>query len=55
MHSMLVIWKTKMDSEAVECASEELSKRCIAHLGLSDLSMKGKYVAIYIAIQPATI
>ena len=36
-----------MDSEAVKCASEELLlvKQCMTHLGLLDLSIKGKYVA----------
>ena len=43
MHSMLVIWKTKVDSEAVECASEELNEtNVLSHSGLSDLSVKGK-------------
>ena len=46
---MLVIRKTKIDSEAVECASKELSKTMyiMTYLGLSDLSIKGKYIAIY--------
>ena len=50
---MLVIWKTKIDSEAVKCASKELSETiCMTHSGLSDLSIKEKYIATY--IQPAT-
>ena len=39
-----------MDSEAVECTSEELCETMysMTHLELSDFSIKGKYIYSYI-------
>ena len=49
LHSTLVIWKAYIDSEAVECASDELSETMHDLFRVVGLVYKrlGKYVAIY--------